>query len=182
MKVLELLFDCSDADSIVTVRPPQLAITSATTTPPPNRKTVSIFKCDRPNSEHDTHTQRAVTDAGSTSQVWRRSLTSTTGLQRNMKMGGSWRSAPMRAISSNRNPCAAEQNGRVVQMNPTYIPRGRINKLKAQEVGHRHTLPMTNTAYQLRNCRTEIDARGLQSIARAWPPIDADISDFRRFV
>jgi hypothetical protein len=47
-----------------------------------------------------SHIQRAVTDAASTSHVRRRSLTSTIGVQRSMKIGGSCRSAPMRAICS----------------------------------------------------------------------------------
>jgi hypothetical protein len=61
----------------------------------------------------------------------------------------------MRAISSTGTPALLSRNGRAVQMNPTYIPRGRISKLKAQGVGHRRTLPMTNGAYQLRNCSVQ---------------------------
>jgi hypothetical protein len=52
----------------------------------------------------------------------------------------------MRAISSIETPAPLSRNGRAVQMNPTYILRGRISKLNAQGVGHRRTLPMTNAA------------------------------------
>ena len=58
----------------------------------------------------------------------------------------------MRAICSTGTPALLSRNGRAVQMNPTYIPRGRINNLKTQGVGHRRALSMTNAAYQLRNC------------------------------
>jgi hypothetical protein len=47
----------------------------------------------------------------------------------------------MRAICSTETPARLSRNGRAVEMNPTYIPRGRINKVKTQGVGHRRALP-----------------------------------------
>jgi hypothetical protein len=58
----------------------------------------------------------------------------------------------MRAICSSGTPALLSRNGRAVQMNPTYIPRGRISKLKTQGVGHRRGSPMMSAAYQLRTC------------------------------
>jgi hypothetical protein len=98
--------------SFVAIRPPQLAATSATTQPQKNKSNVRSLKCDGPSSRLATNIQRAVTDAPSISHVLRRSLTSTTGVQRNINIAGTYRREPIRAISSTGTPALLRRNGR----------------------------------------------------------------------
>jgi hypothetical protein len=143
---------CAGAVSIVAINPPQLACTSAIVQPPTKKSAVRSFRCEAPSSGHAADRQKAVADAPSASQVRRRSLTSTTGVQRNIKAGGSAKSASMRAISSTETPALLSRNGSAVPANPTYIPRGKTSKPKAQGVGHRRGSHMLKRAYQFGDC------------------------------
>jgi hypothetical protein len=62
-----------------------------------------------------THIQSAVTDAPNISHVLRRSLISTTGVQRNIRIGGRFKIDPIRAISSNGTPARLRRSGRAVE-------------------------------------------------------------------
>lgn len=90
-------------------------------------------------SEDATPTQVAPLSAASTSQVRRRNLTSTAGVQRNMSIGGICRIAAIREICSTVAPDLLNRNGSAVQIKPMYIPSGRINTLNAQGAGHTRT-------------------------------------------
>ena len=57
-------------------------------------------------------------------------MTSTTGVQRNISIGGIWRIAAMREMSSTATPALVRRKGRAVQINPMNIPSGRISTLE----------------------------------------------------
>jgi hypothetical protein len=87
--------DCPGTESRVAINPPVPVATRANTMPAKNRMAASRFAREVLTSGQASHMQIAAPAAPSMSQVWRRSLTSTTGVQRNIRMGGIWSSAEM---------------------------------------------------------------------------------------
>lgn len=89
---------------------------------------------------HARQTQPALPAEASTSQLRRRNLTSTMGVQRNISNGGICRIAAIREMPSTGTPDLLKRKGRAVQIKPMYIPKGRISRPKAQGRGQALTV------------------------------------------